>query len=221
MKATIQRYLDRAGPSALASVGGYQTRASARICSKRIRGDHFTILGLPLLKLLAWMRAERLLNCDPSTGRLRAGVAGWPVKHSRSPLIHNYWLERSGSRVSMICFQFRLELLRASRLRSAGTGSSGRISPFRTKRRPSGLAIEGRRWAEALGAVNVLWRENGLLCGDNTDVFGFLANLDECAPGWAERDERRLFWEPEAARAQSLFGLIGRGFERICVVNRT
>jgi shikimate dehydrogenase len=41
--------------------------------------------------------------------------------------------------------------------------------------------------AEALGAVNTLWRRDGRLWGDNTDVAGFLANMDEAAPGWAER----------------------------------
>ena len=43
--------------------------------------------------------------------------------------------------------------------------------------------------AEALGAVNTLWREDGRLWGDNTDVAGFLANLDEATPGWDERKE--------------------------------
>ena len=43
--------------------------------------------------------------------------------------------------------------------------------------------------AEALGAVNTLWREDGRLWGDNTDVAGFLANMDEATPGWAERKE--------------------------------
>ena len=43
--------------------------------------------------------------------------------------------------------------------------------------------------AEALGAVNTLWRQDGRLWGDNTDVAGFLANLDETAPGWAEGEE--------------------------------
>ena len=47
------------------------------------------------------------------------------------------------------------------------------------------------RRARPSGAVNTLWREDGALCGDNTDVAGFLANLDDEAPGWRERGRQR------------------------------
>jgi len=57
----IQRYLDAAGPAALASVGVYQLEGLGVHLFERIRGDHFTILGLPLLKLLTWLRARGLL----------------------------------------------------------------------------------------------------------------------------------------------------------------
>ena len=58
----IARYLDAAGPAALASVGVYQLEGLGVHLFERIRGDHFTILGLPLLKLLAWLRAEGLIS---------------------------------------------------------------------------------------------------------------------------------------------------------------
>lgn len=61
-EAEILRYLELAGPGVLASVGVYQLEALGAHLFERIRGDHFTILGLPLLKLLAWMRAEGLLS---------------------------------------------------------------------------------------------------------------------------------------------------------------
>jgi septum formation protein len=57
----ILRYLDAAGPAVLSSVGVYQLEGLGAHLFERIRGDHFTILGLPLLKLLAWLRAEGLL----------------------------------------------------------------------------------------------------------------------------------------------------------------
>ncbi len=58
----ISRYLDAAGPAVLASVGAYQLEGLGVHLFERIRGDHFTILGLPLLKLLAWLRAEGLVS---------------------------------------------------------------------------------------------------------------------------------------------------------------
>ncbi len=59
-QAAIEHYLDAAGPAALMSVGVYQLEGLGVHLFERIRGDHFTILGLPLLKLTAWLRAEGL-----------------------------------------------------------------------------------------------------------------------------------------------------------------
>ncbi|MGB3867634.1 MAG: Maf family nucleotide pyrophosphatase [Xanthobacteraceae bacterium] len=57
----IDAYLDAAGPAALTSVGAYQLEGYGIHLFERIEGDHFTILGLPLLGLLAFMRREGLL----------------------------------------------------------------------------------------------------------------------------------------------------------------
>jgi septum formation protein len=59
---TIWRYLDRAGPSVLASVGAYQIEGLGAHLFERIEGDHFVVLGLPMLRLLAWLRRESLIS---------------------------------------------------------------------------------------------------------------------------------------------------------------
>jgi septum formation protein len=56
--AFLDRYLDTAGAAVTASVGGYQLEALGVHLFERIKGDHFTILGLPLLPLLAYLRTE-------------------------------------------------------------------------------------------------------------------------------------------------------------------
>ena len=56
--AEISRYLERAGPSALASVGAYQVEGLGVHLFEKIDGDQATILGLPLLPLLAFLREE-------------------------------------------------------------------------------------------------------------------------------------------------------------------
>jgi septum formation protein len=58
---TISRYLNRAGPAALASVGGYQIEGLGAHLIDQIEGEHSVILGLPMLALLAWLRRENLI----------------------------------------------------------------------------------------------------------------------------------------------------------------
>ena len=61
-ESAIEAYLDQAGQAVTSSVGAYQLEGLGVHLFERIEGDHFTILGLPLLPLLAFMRGEGLLN---------------------------------------------------------------------------------------------------------------------------------------------------------------
>ncbi len=58
----IDAYLDQVGETALSSVGAYQIEGPGIRLFERIEGDYFTILGLPLLPLLAWLREEDALS---------------------------------------------------------------------------------------------------------------------------------------------------------------
>ncbi len=60
--AEISRYLERAGPSVLSSVGVYQGESLGMHLFEHIEGDHSVVLGLPMLSLLAWMRRENLIS---------------------------------------------------------------------------------------------------------------------------------------------------------------
>ena len=60
--ATISRYLERVGPAALMSVGGYQVEGLGAHLMDRIEGEHSVVLGLPMLRLLAWLRRENLIS---------------------------------------------------------------------------------------------------------------------------------------------------------------
>ena len=151
----------------------------------------------------------------------RAGVAGWPVDHSRSPTIHRHWLKELGLSGSYERFavrpgefrQFAIQIGRGE-LVGANVTAPHKEAAFKVCDRRTQVA-------EALGAVNTLWRQDGLLWGDNTDVGGFLANMDDSAPGWAGRAKSAVVIGAGGAARAIVYALKSRGFERIAVVNRT
>jgi shikimate dehydrogenase len=150
-----------------------------------------------------------------------ACVAGWPVAHSRSPLIHGYWLKSLGiagrydrAPVPPGSFNQFAATIGRDGLVGANVTIPHKESAFAACDRVSGAAAD-------LGAVNTLWRENGRLCGDNTDVAGFLGNLDEEAPGWDGGAGTALVIGAGGAARAILKGLLSRGFDRIALVNRT
>jgi shikimate dehydrogenase len=149
-----------------------------------------------------------------------ACVIGWPVEHSRSPLIHNYWLKRYG-----IAGEYRREAVRREEFAAfvgalAARGYVGANVTVPHKEAAFRLSQPDER-ARAIGAVNTLWLESGVLRSTNTDVEGFLDNLDACAPHW-DRDTRKalVLGAGGAARAV-IYGLLSRGVTRIIVANRT
>ena len=121
----------------------------------------------------------------------RAGVAGWPVDHSRSPTIHRYWLKELGLLGSYERFAVRPGEFRPFAIEIGRNELVGANVTAPHKEAAFGLCDRRTPVAEALGAVNTLWRQDGLLWGDNTDVAGFLANMDDSAPGWASEIGRR------------------------------
>ena len=74
--------------------------------------------------------------------------------------------------------------------------------------------------ARAIGAVNTLWRQDGLLFGDNTDAFGFLGNLDERAPAWRDRLDHVIILGAGGAARAAVHALLGAGAGQIVLVNR-
>ena len=151
----------------------------------------------------------------------RAGVVGWPIEHSRSPMIHRYWLKELGLSGSYEKFAVRPGefLAFVDRIRGGELVGANVTAPH--KERAFSACDERTPFAEALGAVNTLWRQDGRLMGDNTDVAGFLANMDEAARGWAERRRFAIVIGAGGAARAIVYALMSRGFERIAIVNRT
>ena len=155
-----------------------------------------------------------------TTGRRAACVIGWPVEHSRSPLIHNYWLKRYG-----IAAEYRREAVRKEEFEAfigtlAAHGYVGANVTVPHKEAAFALSQPDER-ARAVGAVNTLWLEGNVLRSTNTDVEGFLDNLDVCAPHWDRDAAKALVLGAGGAARAVIYGLLSRGVERIVVANRT
>jgi shikimate dehydrogenase len=148
-----------------------------------------------------------------------ACLIGWPAAHSRSPIIHKYWLKSFG-----IDGDYRIEAVKPEDLAAfvahlSGRGYVGANITLPHKERVLALTDADAR-ARAVGAANTLWLDAGKLRATNTDVEGFLDNLDASSPGWDQTREALVLGAGGAARAV-LFGLIERGFNTIHVANRT
>ncbi len=149
-----------------------------------------------------------------------ACVIGWPVEHSRSPLIHNYWLKHYG-----IAGEYRRELVPREEFASfvASLAARGYVGANVTvPHKEAALALsEPDERARAVGAVNTLSFAGGVLRSTNTDVEGFLANLDACAPQWEKNAGHAVVLGAGGAARAVIYGLLARGLKHVVVANRT
>jgi shikimate dehydrogenase len=148
-----------------------------------------------------------------------ACLIGWPAAHSRSPLIHHYWLRTLGVAGGYVIEAVPPEDLRDFVLRLSLRGFVGANVTIPHKEAVLALSTPDAR-ARAVGAANTLWFEDGELRATNTDVEGFINNLDAVASGWDAADEALVLGAGGAARAV-VFGLLERGIKRIHLANRT
>src|SRR6218665_242703 len=127
-----------------------------------------------------------------------ACLIGWPAAHSRSPLIHHHWL-------------------RSLDIHGGYTIES--VPPAEAAGFVLKLTAPDRR-ARAVGAANTLWYDHGTLRSTNTDVEGFIDNLDHWADDWDHTDDALVLGAGGSSRAV-VFGLLERGIKHIHVANRS
>ena len=155
----------------------------------------------------------------PSQGKTRAAcLIGWPAAHSRSPLIHHYWLRTLGIEGGYVIEAVPPEDFKDFLFRLSLRGFVGANVTRPHKEHALALSAPDER-ARAVGAANTLWFADGELRSTNTDVEGFINNLDACAPGWDKTDDALVLGAGGAARAV-VFGLIERGDIRIEINQR-
>jgi len=150
----------------------------------------------------------------------RACVIGHPIAHSRSPQIHGHWLSTLGIAgayekvdVSPDAFPAFLSNLRAHGYIGANVTVPHKLTAYQLVDQPDAAA-------EATGAVNTVWYEGDALHGGNSDAHGFVASLDDAAPGWDIEQARAVVLGAGGAARAAAFALATRGVA-VAIVNRT
>jgi shikimate dehydrogenase len=151
----------------------------------------------------------------------RACVIGWPITHSRSPLIHGFWLRRYGIDGAYTKEAVAPENLQSflSALRTQGFEGCNVTLPH--KEAAFAAAVRRDPSAVAVGAANTLWFENGELACANTDTYGFMANLAQCAPGWRNQAGPAVVLGAGGSARAVVYGFLEDGRSDVRVFNRS
>lgn len=151
-----------------------------------------------------------------------AFVTGYPIKHSRSPLIHGYWLKQLGLPGSYRAHEVKPEEFAAfiASLKDGTSGFCGGNVTIPHKEVACRLVDQPDELSQELGAANTLWVQDGKVHATNTDGRGFVANLDERAAGWDRTSTAVILGAGGASRA-IIQAVRDRGIRTIHVVNRT
>ena len=153
---------------------------------------------------------------------LLAGVMGWPVMHSRSPRLHNYWFERYGLAGTYVPLAIKPEGLEKALRALPALGFAGCNLTIPHKEQALRIVDHADDRARRIGAIScVTVNADGSLTGTNNDWYGFVENLREAFPGWrADAGPAVVIGAGGASRAV-VDALIHEGAREIRLINRT
>lgn len=151
----------------------------------------------------------------------KACVIGWPIAQSRSPLIHGYWLRKYEVEGFYTKEAVEPKNLLSFLATMKDRGFLGCNVTVPHKERAFASADIKDASAVAIGAANTLWFEGDALACTNTDTYGFMANLDQGAPGWREVEGAALVLGAGGSARAVVYGLLDSGRRDIRVFNRT
>ena len=149
-----------------------------------------------------------------------AGVLGDPIAHSRSPRLHRHWLDRYGIDGDYLPLRVPAADLRAALSLLPQAGFAGVNVTIPHKEAAFALADEITDRARAVGAANTLTFRDGRVMADNTDGHGFVASLDQQAPGWDAGTGSALVLGAGGAARGIVAALLVRGVDRVVLANR-
>ena len=159
---------------------------------------------------------------EPEGRPLLAGVVGWPVAHSLSPVIFRHWFARHGLEGDYVRLPVRPEDVCRVIPALARAGFRGVNVTIPHKETVLGAADVVGPTAKAIGAANLLvFGTDGAVRAENTDVFGFLESLRQGASGWCPESGPALVLGAGGAARAVVYGLVEAGVPEIRLTNRT
>lgn len=151
-----------------------------------------------------------------------AGVMGWPVGHSRSPLLHNFWLARAGIDGVYIPFAVPPDRVTQALRALPALGFAGTNVTIPHKEAVFDAVDEADAIARRIGAVNTVFvRDDGSLAGTNTDAFGFVEALRGRLGAWSGAGAAAVVLGAGGAARAIVAALQDEGAREIRLVNRT
>ena len=157
------------------------------------------------------------------SGRAKtAGVMGWPIGHSKSPALHNFWLRQHHIDGAYVPMAVKPENLAQALRALAGQGFAGVNLTVPHKEAAMAIVDEMTDVAKTIGAINTIFvLPDGRLRGTNTDAFGLIENLKQGFTGFnAAAGPAVVLGAGGAARAVCV-ALINAGCREVRVINRT
>ncbi len=151
-----------------------------------------------------------------------AGVIGWPITHSQSPRLHNFWLEKFSLNAVYIPLAVHPQNIEEVLKTLPKLGFSGVNITVPHKERIFEILDNCDSFASRVGAVNtVVIDDNGQLFGKNSDGFGFLENIKQSMPFWDPSKSKAVVLGAGGATRPIIASLIDSGVTNIRIVNRT
>lgn len=151
----------------------------------------------------------------------KACVIGWPIEHSRSPLIHGHWLKKYAIDGSYTKEAVKPEDVAAFLVSLSERGLQGCNVTVPHKEAAFAAAMFKDASAIAVGAANTLWLEGGKLACANTDTYGFMEHLQRSAPDWQKRDSVVSILGAGGAARAIVYGFLRAGVASVQVFNRS
>lgn len=153
---------------------------------------------------------------------LLTGVIGFPLSHTKSPIIHNYWLKKYNIKGYYIPIEIKPDNLKQGIQSLINLGFKGINITIPHKVNVLSLADTITDRAAIIGAANTLFfNSDGKIRADNTDSFGFIKSIYDKYPDINFKDEKALVFGAGGASRAIIHSLLNEGVSEVFLINRT